>query len=243
MENTKKPQRIDGLDIFRGLAILCMILYHFTYDLNYFRIISIDMNHTSSFLIIRYSIMSMFMLSVGMSLALAHQDTIKWSAMRKRVIQLGIASLLVSIATYVVFPNAWVYFGILHFVLLASLTTLALLKFPKITLLLVILILVGSATKLLHLHALYAILQVPLALPRYSEDLVPLFPWLAVVLVGTLIIHHDLHQKIFTHKIFNINLFINKILKKMGQHSLLIYLIHQPILFGAFELYFIFFSK
>jgi uncharacterized membrane protein len=236
-------QRIDGLDIFRGFAILCMILYHFTYDLNYFRIITIDLNHTPSFLIIRYSIMSMFLLSVGMSLTLAHKNSIKWSAIRKRILQLGIASVLVSIATYVVFPNNWVYFGILHFVLLGSLIALPLLKFPKLTLILSLLILVGSDTQLLHLHGLYTFLQVPLSLPLHSEDLVPLFPWLAVILLGTLIVHHDYHQKIFTHKLFNINSSTNKILKKMGQHSLVIYLIHQPILFGAFELYFIFFSK
>ncbi|CAA6811436.1 MAG: Unknown protein, partial [uncultured Sulfurovum sp.] len=63
-----KTKRIDGLDIFRGFAILGMILYHFTYDLNYFSIFSIDMNHNSIILILRYSIMSMFLLSVGMSL-------------------------------------------------------------------------------------------------------------------------------------------------------------------------------
>jgi len=238
-----KTQRIDGLDVFRGLAILCMILYHFTYDLNYFRIISIDMNHTSSILFIRYTIMSMFLLSVGMSLTLAHKNYIKWSAIRKRVIQLGIASLLVSIATYIVFPNNWVYFGILHFVLLASLITLPLLKSPKVTFVLSLFILLGSATQLLHLHELYGLLQPLLSLPLHSEDLVPLFPWLAVVLLGTLIVHYDYHQKIFTHKIFNSYFIIHKLLKKMGQNSLLIYLIHQPILFGAFELYFRFFSK
>jgi uncharacterized membrane protein len=236
-------QRINGLDVFRGLAILCMILYHFTYDLNYFRIIYVDMNHTSSFLVVRYIIMSMFMLSVGISLALAHKNSIKWSAIRKRILQLGSASLLVSVATYVVFPNNWVYFGILHFVLLASLITLPLLKFPTLTLALGLLIVLGSATQLLHLHGLYTFLQLPFSLPLHSEDLVPLFPWLAVILLGTLIVHHDYHHKIFTHKVFNRNSSSNKILKKMGQHSLVIYLIHQPILFGAFEIYFIFFSK
>jgi len=236
-------QRIDGLDIFRGFAIFCMVLYHFTYDLNYFSIISIDMNHTFSILFIRYSIMSMFLVSVGMSLALAHKNAIKWSAIRKRILQLGGASLLVTIATYVVFPNNWVYFGILHFVLLASLITLPLLKFPKVTLVLSLVIVLGSATQLLHLHGLYGFLKIPLSLPIHSEDLVPLFPWLAVLLLGTLIVHYDYHQKIFKHKVFNINLSINKILKKMGQNSLIIYLIHQPILFLGFEIFMKFSSK
>jgi uncharacterized membrane protein len=238
-----KVQRINGLDVFRGLAILCMILYHFTYDLNYFRIISVDMNHTSSFLIIRYSIMSMFLVGVGISLALTHKTIIKWSSVRKRIFQLGFASLAVTVSTTMIFSNSWVYFGILHFVLLASLITLPFLKFPKVTLLLSILILLGSASKLLHVHGLYTFLQTPLNLPPYSEDLVPLFPWLSVVLIGTLIVHSNLHQKIFRHKVFNSTSIIHKILKKMGQHSLLIYLIHQPILFLGFELFVRFSSK
>jgi len=234
-----KRQRIDGLDIFRGFAILCMILYHFTYDLNYFRIISVNMNHSPSFIIARYTIISMFLLSVGISLTLAHKNRINWANIRKRILQLSLASLAVTIVTSIIFPTTWIYFGILHFVLFASLITLALLKFPKITLLLTLLIFIGSLTGMLHMHGLYALLQNPLNLPQYTEDLFPLFPWLGVVFVGTLIVHYNLHQKIFGFKIFNNRFTINKFLKKMGQNSLLIYLIHQPILFGAFELYFI----
>ncbi|CAA6825063.1 MAG: protein of unknown function DUF1624, partial [uncultured Sulfurovum sp.] len=217
--------------------------YHFTYDLNYFSIFSIDMNHNSIILILRYSIMSMFLLSVGMSLALTHQNTIKWSSIRKRMLQLGISALLISISTHIIFPSSWIYFGILHFILFASLITLPLLNFPKVTLILVFIIPLGSAMGLLHLHYFYEKLQIPIILPLHSEDLVPLFPWLAIVLLGTLIVHYNYHQKIFTHKIFDLNFPINKILKKMGQNSLLIYLIHQPILFTTFKLYFIFFSK
>ena len=163
--------------------------------------------------------------------------------MRKRVLQLGAASLVVSVATYFVFPTSWIYFGILHFILVASLITMMLLKFPKITLLLSITILIGSATHILHLNGLYALLKEPLSLPTHTEDLVPLFPWLAVVFIGTLLVHHNLHQKIFTLPLFNTKFRINRMLQKMGQNSLLIYLIHQGVLFGAFQLYFRVFSK
>jgi uncharacterized membrane protein len=238
-----KTKRIDGLDIFRGFAILAMILYHFTYDLNYFRIISLDMNHSPATLVIRYTIISIFLLSMGMSLALVHNRAIKWSSMRKRILQLGLASLLVTVATYFVFPSSWIYFGILHFILVASLITVMLLKFPKVILLLTLVILIGSATHLLNMNWLYALLKEPLSLPKYTEDLVPLFPWLAVVFMGTLVIHYNLHEKIFNISLFNTKFCINRLLKKMGQHSLLIYLVHQAIIFGAFELYFRFFSK
>jgi len=233
-----KLQRIDGLDIFRGFAILAMMIYHFTYDLNHFHIVSLHMNQTLEFRIIRYIIVSMFLLSVGMSLALVHKEKLKWSSIRKRIFTLGLASLTVTITTYMMFPHSWVYFGILHFILIASLITISLLKFPKVLQLFVVLIAVGTLTKTLHMHGLYAELQIPLSLPTHTEDLLPLFPWIAVVFIGAIIVHYGLHKTIFTSRIFNTSSKFQQILKKMGQHSLLIYLIHQPIIFGAFELYF-----
>ncbi len=236
-------KRLEGLDIFRGLAIFFMVIYHFSYDLNYFHFISVDMNHTHGFLIARYTIMSMFLLSVGISLALTHRDSIQWQSVRKRTIHLTLASLLVTIATYIIFPNSWVYFGILHFILVASLLLLPLIHLPKVSLILALFILLGSATNTLNMHQLFTLVQSPLMLPTYSEDLVPLFPWFAVVLLGAVSVHYNLHTKLFKQKIFSYNTPLHKLLKKMGQHSLLIYLLHQPILFGAFELYFTLFSK
>ena len=238
-----RKERLIGLDIFRGLALLLMMTYHFTYDLNHFGFINVDMNHTQGFLLFRYTIMTMFLLSVGVSLALVHQNGIKWSSVRKRLIQLGIASLVVTIATYVVFPNSWVYFGILHFILLASLVTLPLLRFPKTTLLLALLILIASATKSIDMNSFFQLLQSPLHLPRYTEDLVPFVPWVAVVLLGMSLVQQNYHQQLFNSKAFTQNSPFHKILKKMGQHSLLIYLLHQAVFFGAFELYFMLFSK
>ena len=237
-------QRIDGLDIFRGWAILFMVIYHFSFDLNHFQLISVDMNHSLGFLFSRYTIMSMFLLGVGMSLALAHRNGIKWKAVRKRLFLLGIAATLVTVATYIEFPYSWVYFGILHFILLASLLALVFLPYPKVALVTAVIILIGTATTLLHMHGVFAFLQPILNLPPYySEDLVPLTPWFAVVLLGTVVVHYDLHKKIFTNKIFSSNFSGNKVLKFMGKNSLIIYLVHQPILFLVFDLFFSFSSK
>lgn len=237
-------KRIVGLDIFRGTALFLMIIYHFIYDLNHFQLIQINMDKDPTFMLFRYMIISMFLLSVGMSLALVHQNGINWRAVSKRTLQLSIAALSVTIATYIIFPQSWIYFGVLHFILLSSLLVLPLLKYPTIILLLMLSILIGSATNTLHMHGLFSLLQEPLFLPSpHTEDLVPLVPWFALVLLGVLMVQHNVYQKFFKQKIFSLNFAIHKLLKKMGQHSLAIYLIHQLILFGAFELYFTFFSK
>jgi len=239
-----KNSRIIGLDIFRGLALLLMIIYHFNYDLSYFHITKIDLNSSQFFLIFRYTIISMFLISMGISLSLVHKKTILWKKLKKRILLLSLASLAVTIATYIVFPNSWIYFGILHFILLSSLITLPFLNYPKIALLFAILILVGSETNILTVHPLFNFLQPILHLPRiHTQDVIALFPWFGVVLLGTVIAYYELHKIIFTKKIFNTNSKLNRVLKLMGQHSLLIYLIHQPIFFFAFESYFKFFSK
>ncbi|CAA6824994.1 MAG: Unknown protein [uncultured Sulfurovum sp.] len=236
--------RLHGLDIFRGLAIIFMILYHFTYDLTLYNMVQLDMNHAPYLLAIRYTIMSMFLLSVGMSLTLAHQKTIYWHKIAKRSLLLALSSFAITISTYIVFPNSWIYFGMLHFILISSILVLPLLKFPKTTLLFTLLILIGSFTGLLHMHHLFALLQEPLSLPSpMSQDVVRLFPWLAVVLIGIVVVQHKWHEKLFKHQLFNMKYSINKVLKKIGRHSLLIYLIHQPIIFLGFDLYVKFSSK
>ena len=229
--------RVDGLDIFRGLALLFMMIYHFTYDLNYFHFIYVDMNHTTIFLVSRYIIMSMFLFSVGVSLALVHKNSINWKSIKKRLIQLGTASSIVTVATYFVFPTSWIYFGILHFILIASLLGVIFIPYPKLSILLALLLLIGSYLNILNMHGLYNLLQPILHLPLYTEDLVPLTPWFAIVLLGVSSVYYMLHEKIFKSYIFQKKNMVTNTLKVMGKNSLLIYLIHQPIFFMGFELF------
>ena len=58
---------IDGL---RGVAIVLMMAYHFTFDLNYFNVVHIDFNHNHFWLSARALIVSMFLGLVGVSAAL-----------------------------------------------------------------------------------------------------------------------------------------------------------------------------
>ncbi len=237
-----KNSRVIGLDIFRGWALLLMIIYHFNYDLSYFNIIKINLNSSSFFLPFRYTIISMFLLSMGISLSLVHKKSISWRKLKKRVLLLSLASLAVTVATYIIFPDSWIYFGILHFILLTSILALPFLNYPKVALLSTILIFIGSVTGNLTLHPLFNYLQPILHLPPiHTQDIITIFPWFGVVLLGTVIAYYNLHQKIFNQKIFNNSSLLNRLLKFMGQHSLAIYLIHQPILFFAFESYFRFF--
>jgi uncharacterized membrane protein len=237
-------KRLEGLDIFRGFAIVLMIIYHFIYDLVDFGLLELKMNSNLAVLIFRYIIISMFLFTVGISLALAHKKSVNYASLKKRILFLGFGAALVSGTTYILFPQHWIYFGILHFILVTSLITIPLLKYPLLSLLLVPIIFIGWITDYLHFTFLYELLQEPLNLPQYfSLDRIPLFPWWAVVLLGTLLVHYNLHNKVFQVTLFSYKTSLHLLLKKMGKHALLIYLIHQPIILLGFQVYFILFSK
>ena len=172
--------RLIGLDILRGAAIILMIVYHFFYDLNYFAYIDIDFltPHWTGF---RYLIITIFLSTVGFSLVLSHQQKINWHSVFKRIIVLGFASLLVSIGSYQLFPNSWIYFGILHFIFWASLLSLPVLFHPKIAIILSMLIYVALISGI-NDYIWLTPLKTWQLLPNTSEDFVPIFPWLAVVL-------------------------------------------------------------
>jgi len=229
--------RLVELDIFKGWAIILMVFFHLFYDLNYFHYISISLHHDTFWIVTRYIIVVMFLLGVGMSLAIAHTPKIQWDKIRKRIVILGSASLLISIVTYVVFPHSWVYFGILHFIMFASLLGLVFLRYPLVSLFVAMVILLGSAMEWLNMHWLFLWLKEPLDLPKYTEDLVPLFPWFAVILIGMASTYYHYHTMILQNIFFKPSFAHNKILAKLGRNALLIYLIHQPILFGSFYVF------
>jgi len=221
-------KRLHYIDVTRGFAVLLMIIYHFFFDLNNFNYIQIDMNHDLFWLTFRAIIVTLFLTTMGMSLALTHAKGICWPCMKKRTLYLGSASILVSIGSYIQFPESWIYFGILHFILFASWIGLLFVGRPWLSLITAVIILAGYWTGLLHTRPLFELLSQPLHLPvRYTEDMVNVFPWFAPVLIGIFIVAKGWHQ--IPHLKQSV---ISTKLSFMGRHSLIIYLIHQPILFG-----------
>lgn len=233
MESTLSKQRLHYLDVTRGIAIILMVIYHFCFDLDNFNYIQIDMDTNPLWRGFRFLIITLFLSTMGMSLALTHAKGICWYCLKKRTLLLGGAAILVSIASYLQFPQTWIYFGILHFILFASWLGLYFVGKPWLSLITAIIILIGSAFGWLHTDALFSLAQPPLHLPSgYTEDLVTVFPWFAVVLIGVFIVAKDWHL----FPALKPSFLSNKV-GFLGQHSLLIYMIHQPILFGSILLF------
>tara|TARA_B100000809_G_scaffold176005_1_gene173347 strand:- start:1529 stop:2215 length:687 start_codon:yes stop_codon:yes gene_type:complete len=218
MSNT----RDSALDLMRGIAIIMMIAFHFIYDLNSFGFADVPLFTHWAGTAWRCLIVFLFLSAVGISLVIAHSKVLKLKKFIKRLMYLGIAALLVSAGTYVMFPDGWVYFGILHLIWVSSLIAIAFINRPKTSLLIAALILIASIFNQPNLSIISNIFEP--YLPLRSVDYYPLFPWLSFVFIGIYLGHYPFYQKVVTTRINWIEV--------MGKHALIIYLTHQIVLFG-----------
>ena len=177
--------RDTSLDLMRGTAIIMMIVFHFIYDLNTFGFTEIPLFTHWLGIAWRCLIVFLFLSAVGISLVIAHSKGIQYKKFLRRLSYLGMAALIVSFGTFIMFPDGWVYFGILHLIWVSSLIALAFVNQPKTSLLIAILILIGIIFDQPNLGFLSNIFES--FLPNGSVDYYPLFPWLSFVFILSLI--------------------------------------------------------
>ena len=218
--------RDSALELMRGIAIIMMIAFHFIYDLNSFGFSDIPLFTHWAGIAWRCLIVFLFLSAVGISLVIAHSKGIKFKKFLKRLLYLGIAALFVSAGTYVMFPDGWVYFGILHLIWFSTIIAISFVNLPKTSLLIAALILIGAIFDQPNLSFISYLLEP--YLPFGSVDYYPLFPWLSFVFIGIYLGHNPYYQKIF---IFRLNW-----LEVIGKHALIIYLTHQLVLFSVVSL-------
>ncbi len=211
-------KRYHIIDSIRGLAVLLMIIFHFSYDLTMFGYASFDVNKDLFWWVFPRVIVFLFMFSVGLSLRLVHLEYIRWKKFWIRFIKLVVLAGIISAYTYAAFPNNWIYFGTLHSIAVCSILALPFLRWPKLSL--------GIAMALI-IPSTFFDLDIPwFILPHASMDYIPPFPWVGVCLLGIFAHYRNLHELSVPNNTFF------RLLNKMGKHSLLIYMMHQPILFS-----------
>jgi uncharacterized membrane protein len=227
--------RLQAIDVYRGLALIAMAAYHTLWDLNYYGLIEAGIGVDPVWLTAQRSILSAFLLLAGASLALAHSDGIRWRGFWKREAILVVAAALVSIGTWFAFGPYLAYFGVLHAIAIFSLMALPFVRWP---------LWVGAVTAAVFLF-LPAIYQSDLFDPQAldwigffkktpeSADLVPVFPWFGVMLIGVIAMRAARALPAFNWR--NGNLAIRGV-ALLGRWSLLFYLIHQPLIFGVVTL-------
>ena len=142
-----------------------------------------------------------------------------------------LVAVLVSAASYVLFPRTFIYFGVLHAIAIISLAAWPLRSRPIVAAILGTAIVVAGlwftnpAFDGRVLSAIGFMTHKPA-----TEDYVPLFPWAGVVLIG-IGAGHLLHRLAYAPIAALAR--APHILAWSGRHGLAIYMLHQPLLLGA----------
>jgi len=224
--------RLNALDATRGAALVAMVFYHLTWDLKHFRLIDVDLSHSATFHWIGHAIAAVFVSVSGVSLVLAHRRGFNAYAYGKRLGLLAAAAAAVTLVTWFAMPEAFIFFGILHCIAAASLAGLAFLRAPVW--------LIGAAAaaaivapQVFHSETFNApglIWTGFGTIIPYTYDFRAFFPWVGVFLAGMAAARLGV-DAIFArsgaaHPPWNW-------LALGGRHSLAVYLVHQPLLYGA----------
>lgn len=236
---TPETPRFAFVDIARGIALLAMFVYHFAYDLSFFGLIETDIVAEPGWRIFARCIAGSFLTVVGFSLVLATRKGLNRRAYLKRLAMVAGAAALVSLGTWFAIPGNFIFFGILHHIALASVLALPFLRLP----------LVAVALSALLAFALPAFVAHPLLdspglswlgfsrAPLQTADFVPVFPWFGCVLTGIAL------ARLLLPRLAGARLAAwrpgsapARIVAWGGRHSLLVYLVHQPVFIAALTL-------
>jgi uncharacterized membrane protein len=235
-------QRLDRIDLLRALAMGWMTLYHACFDLNHFGLIQQDFYRDPFWTWQRTAIVGLFLFTAGLSQAVAVQQGQSWPRFWRRWAQVTGAALLVTAGSLVLFPNSFIYFGVLHGIAvmlilvrltagwggwlwpLGALAIAAKYAAP-------LAIAVVPALEVLNspaLNWLGLISRLPI-----TEDYVPLIPWLGVMWWGVatgrwVLVHRPQWLGAGAAPASG----PKRVGVLLGRWSLSYYLLHQPVLLG-----------
>ncbi len=236
--------RFWEVDFLRGGAIVLMVLYHLVFDLNYFAVYDIDVS-SGFWLVVARAAASLFLLLVGLSLTLSRsrarllgqEDGFFVHLLKRSAWILGLA-LGISFVTYLFIGKGFIVFGVLHLIGLSLLLAYPFLRLHGANFIFGLLfILLGIYLQNISVSFSW-LLWLGLA-PHdfYSVDYFPVFPWFGVILVGM-----GLGDRLYTGYRRRIALpdlagspFVRR-LSLLGRNSLVIYLVHQPVIIALLYL-------
>jgi uncharacterized membrane protein len=234
------PRRLATIDSLRGVAIVWMTVFHFCFDLSYFRWLKQNFYADPFWTWQRTAIVSLFLFCAGLSQATAVAQGQSWSRFWRRWAQIAGCALLVTVGSYLMFPKSFIYFGVLH----------------GIALMLIVVRLTAGWGRWLWLAGAIAIAMKPLAFFAHlqwpemdflnhmawnwlglidrkpvTEDYVPVFPWLGMMWWGMAAGQWLLARRA---EWLQARLPTSAMpLAWLGRWSLTWYMLHQPVMIGT----------
>ena len=229
--------RLFKIDALRGITLISMIAYHTMWDLVYLYGLDFPWYGKTPGVIWQQSICWTFILLSGFSWSLGRHHL-------KRGLTVFISGALITMVTFLFMPDEVVWFGILTFIGTAMLLMIPIDRVlssagsPAIYTLIPVSFLLFLVTKRVYYSSfpggnyLTAFLGFPFP-GFFSTDYFPVIPWFFLYLTGYLIsrVLPD-SKRSFLQKS------ICPPLEFIGRHTLIIYMLHQPVIYGVMQLVF-----
>lgn len=235
--------RFDAVDALRGFAMVWMTAFHFCFDLNHFGLWQQDFYRDPFWTWQRTLILSLFLFCAGLGQAIAVAQGQSWPRFWRRWAQVAGCALLVTLGSWLMYPQSFIYFGVLHgialMLIIARLTT----RWGGW------LWLLGSVAIAIKFIAVYALETGALAVfsdvlnapmlnwlglitrKPITEDYVPLLPWLGVMWWGVAA-GSWLSGQGAACLSWQLPAALEP-LARIGRWSLSYYMLHQPVMIGA----------
>lgn len=237
--------------MLRGVAMVWMTVFHFCFDLQHFSYLHTSFYADPFWTVQRSAIVTLFVLCAGLGQAVAVEQGQSWARFWKRWRQIAGCALLVSAGSWFMFPNSFIYFGILHGMAL-------MLVLARRCAGLGWWLLVAAALSLAlpalaaHAHAAWPALDFLndrsfnwlglISHKPITEDYAPLFPWFGVMCLGLalgqwLLRRHSQWLESAGAALLNGPLRAPaRGLAFLGRWSLSYYMLHQPVMLAGFGL-------
>ena len=242
-------QRFIEIDLLRGVAILLMIIGHILWDLDYFGLVPIN---SGIYSVIQSICPALFFILVGMSLIVSKKKAeynpkidknYYYEHLVVRGLKIFCLGMCLTIGSLIFIPQKMVFFGVLHCIGLSIVLSAIFLKYKKyVPLFAVSFIFIGWIFTQVHVQN-PTLLQLIIGqhsadIWGYTVDYFPLLPWFGLVLLGIIIGDGLYEGRTRRFRMPNLSKYKPvKIFEWCGQHSLGLYLLHQPVIAGALSVF------
>jgi uncharacterized membrane protein len=232
-------ERYFEIDVARGIAIVMMILFHTLFDLNFFGIAPVEIS-TGFWRYFAYATASLFLLIVGISLTIsrarAEPHLTDRDSIRKFLLRgAGIfcCGLLVTVATWWYLREGFIIFGILHLIGVSVMIAPLFFRFRQWNAVIGLIVIVAGWS-ISTVSGPIWLLPLGLHPPSFwSVDYTPLLPWFGLVLIGIAAgnLLYPGGKRRFSMPALRPAAIAA--LTFLGRHSLVIYLVHQPVILSV----------
>ncbi len=217
------------VDLLRGIGIIMMILSNAVTDFQFFLGYSDHWLFWRAFAIATASI---FIFTSGLSFWISYSRTLRrnprpYGKYLKRALKLVGLGFLITLVT-LSFPTGTIYFGILTFLGVSTLLGMPFYRMGKKNLLISPIFLLGWFL-IRNIHGPLWLLPIGMFPDFFMLDYFPIFPWFAIYLVGMGVASTLYPGGKRKRDIRAPGFLLVPFICLAGRHSLLIYLIHQPI--------------